>query len=1143
MTNLLNKTIALSATLLCAAMACANPITPQKAQTIAKPFMAAEYIQPRLVKKAERKSRVKLAANYDAVAPYYIYSRGEGQGFVIVSGDDCVPEVLGYTESGDFDADNLPPFLVWYLDYYGTSIEQAQANNAPRFKAPKYAAPRTDIKELIKTNWHQDAPYNDLCPTRKDGGGRCVTGCVATAASQVAYYWHKDLPHETQGATSSYIYGSQATATKAFPKGTPLKWELMRTDYNSEPAEYREAVAILMAVVGGGAGLTYGSSTSGYNDNCRSVFSNILGLYGGQENAKDWGESYNNYSDEAWSTLLYNDLIKSRPILYSGCNDNGEGHAVVVDGYKAATDLFHFNLGWGNPSAYNGYFTVARGQSPSWGFNTSYQECVTGVYPKKQNLTAKVELPLHSYLNTTNKLKVNIRNNGTLPYSGIYVFVNTSGNKPTSASSAKSGDLETVFPADGSENIIELEYKPSSEKTNYVIITDKNLNVLTTVEMTPEVPLCDLRLEDIYMDASSVSQSFSGNDYAVVYGAKPIAKVRLANHSNVACEGTLHLDIAASEDEGKTFSDVGNKSSKFSIAAGATETIEVAMTSSSSCPINEGKLYVCTFESALSSASTAEEITIPDGVDSQVRFLLKPSTLKAVSMTDGCVKFTGDWDPNQFQTLAKKSTYKSANSYDLTEVKNIKYLSASPVNANAVYYVSDDCKAEGVNIIRNGLCNELTLVPSANFSVREDFTAKKASITLNQLPNRWYLLTTPCDLLVPAGMAARQITGHSTSSINNKYVDVDTLLAGHTYMVMTSSSGNQVISGINAHVSASVAANPDTAFVGTYVGITTPENALLMDMEDEQYFRLQPQGTFVEALRGYFCASNLKKDFRANASQTLDPIYQQLGEAIENAYIVRADYRELVSDEVYLMMSDSISKAEALFTSRELTAIDARKALKSLTDFTEEFKMMVETLGNKTVDFTAYIKNPSFEASTATIRNWTFEAQTASIYKSSNLSHQAVGMDGGNLVESNVDGRGSELSQTVEGLTPGYYTLSAMVGSDVNNTITLFAGEDSVTVSANPLGKYYLTEARIERVRVGDDGVLTLGIKAGDWYKADDFRLTLTEITYSTDIDEVGMVAPINKNKGVYDLTGRKLDASQLRHGIYIVNGKKVMNY
>ncbi len=39
---------------------------------------------------------------------YYIYNVGEGDGFVMVSGDDRVAPVLGYSLSGSFDPGDMP---------------------------------------------------------------------------------------------------------------------------------------------------------------------------------------------------------------------------------------------------------------------------------------------------------------------------------------------------------------------------------------------------------------------------------------------------------------------------------------------------------------------------------------------------------------------------------------------------------------------------------------------------------------------------------------------------------------------------------------------------------------------------------------------------------------------------------------------------------------------------------------------------------------------------------------------------------------------------------------------------------------------------------------------------------------------------
>lgn len=50
-------------------------------------------------------------ADDDTYCPYYIFSRGSGKGFVIVSGDDSTTPILGYTDQGDYVKGGMPePF-------------------------------------------------------------------------------------------------------------------------------------------------------------------------------------------------------------------------------------------------------------------------------------------------------------------------------------------------------------------------------------------------------------------------------------------------------------------------------------------------------------------------------------------------------------------------------------------------------------------------------------------------------------------------------------------------------------------------------------------------------------------------------------------------------------------------------------------------------------------------------------------------------------------------------------------------------------------------------------------------------------------------------------------------------------------------
>ena len=74
--------------LMAAVSVLADPIKPAKALQLAQEFMVPGHTMSLV---AEAKPR-RAAANVSA--PYYIVSRGENQGFVIVSGDDCMPAIL-----------------------------------------------------------------------------------------------------------------------------------------------------------------------------------------------------------------------------------------------------------------------------------------------------------------------------------------------------------------------------------------------------------------------------------------------------------------------------------------------------------------------------------------------------------------------------------------------------------------------------------------------------------------------------------------------------------------------------------------------------------------------------------------------------------------------------------------------------------------------------------------------------------------------------------------------------------------------------------------------------------------------------------------------------------------------------------------
>ena len=175
-----------------------------------------------------------------ALAPYYIFSRGAGKGYVIVSGDDSTAPIIGYTDMGDYVEGQLPAPLQNLLDSWAEKIKKLQEQNPTktkskmspakakqRFALASYKKAWVEVPALMTTHWHQSYPYNMLAPHRTDNNNQALTGCLATAASQIVYYFRKDNPTATLYDTPTYGYGG-APVTKSLPKGTPLRYDLMK---------------------------------------------------------------------------------------------------------------------------------------------------------------------------------------------------------------------------------------------------------------------------------------------------------------------------------------------------------------------------------------------------------------------------------------------------------------------------------------------------------------------------------------------------------------------------------------------------------------------------------------------------------------------------------------------------------------------------------------------------------------------------------------------------------------------------------------------------------------------------------------------------------------------------------------------------
>ena len=268
-----------------------------------------------------------------------------GGGFVIVAGEDRAVPVLGYSDNGSIDFNNLPAPLKDLLNGYKAEIEFLRDYKGDDLvlASPSFNATST-VGPLIKTTWGQEMPYYLDCPTYQ--GEYSAVGCIATAMAQVMNYWQ--YPTSCSNLSRYYCY-SLGTYVPALP-ATTFDYSLMLDSYchwdydNSILVQdtYTDAqaweVAKLGRYCGQAVGMSYSPDGSGaYTDDQADAMSGF-----GFTNVR---QTYKRYNSTTWDNTLKAEIDAGRPILYSANDPAAGGHAFICDGYDT-NGMFHFNLGW-----------------------------------------------------------------------------------------------------------------------------------------------------------------------------------------------------------------------------------------------------------------------------------------------------------------------------------------------------------------------------------------------------------------------------------------------------------------------------------------------------------------------------------------------------------------------------------------------------------------------------------------------------------------------------------------------------------------------------------------------------------------------------------------------------------------------------
>ena len=327
----------------------AGPVDAATAKTLARKYLSS----PVSITATQTLSTGKSKRAQAEEPALHLFNNERGEGFVIVSADDRVGGVLGYSDKGTLDLQNIPAPLAALLESYERAVEAVRVDSVS--VTPHYAKPpKAYVKPLMSTVWSQEYPYNYYTP--KSSSGRATyTGCTITAAAQVlaAHRWPTLRP---EGVTK----GDGAMGYDHYD------WDNMLDDYSKGGYNDAQAQAVgaLMRDLGKLSNATYG--VNGTNCDEGKVWNALQNYYDCtvrqlEKDVLPGGE---------FLQAIYNDLSMGCPVFMTGGD-----HAFVYDGYDE-NGLVHVNWGWAGLD--DGYFDINTASVAGGGYGSD------GCYYEKQ---------------------------------------------------------------------------------------------------------------------------------------------------------------------------------------------------------------------------------------------------------------------------------------------------------------------------------------------------------------------------------------------------------------------------------------------------------------------------------------------------------------------------------------------------------------------------------------------------------------------------------------------------------------------------------------------------------------------------------------------------------------------------------------
>lgn len=256
----MKQLLLLSTALFISAYSNAQNRTQQQCADIARSFLVSTTHAPKQIKgiKAVAADDVKLICTSTSLESscdgalcsgesvsrtpsFYVYAHSNGTpGFVIVSAKEGAQQILGFSYSDYFRADNLNPASRSILNSYSRISAASSTRSDARLAASDIPS---DVEPLLgDIQFGQGYPFNGYCPVWDDALV-CVTGCEATSMSQIMAYYR--YPDRMNASAPDISYSTDRFPSLVWsPSNTVFDWSNIIGTYKSYAAEDTTVIAV-----------------------------------------------------------------------------------------------------------------------------------------------------------------------------------------------------------------------------------------------------------------------------------------------------------------------------------------------------------------------------------------------------------------------------------------------------------------------------------------------------------------------------------------------------------------------------------------------------------------------------------------------------------------------------------------------------------------------------------------------------------------------------------------------------------------------------------------------------------------------------------------------------------------------------------